>query len=170
MARLDLARIRDLIKVAVESDAVEVEIEEKGVRILVRQEATTVTLQTPYMMPFPPLTGATPGYMPQVVPSPVGVAESAAAVPDAPPAEEAAEPEGTVIRAPIVGTFFRAPAPDADPFVEVGSTIAVGDTLCIIEAMKNLNEIESEVAGIVKEILVQDAEPVSYDQSLFVIV
>jgi acetyl-CoA carboxylase biotin carboxyl carrier protein len=74
-----------------------------------------------------------------------------------------------VVKAPIVGTFYRAPSPDADPFVEVGDTVQEGDVLCIIEAMKLMNEIECETSGTVKEILVEDAEPVEFDQPLFVL-
>ncbi len=74
-----------------------------------------------------------------------------------------------VVKAPIVGTFYRAPSPDADPFVEVGDSVSEGDVLCIIEAMKLMNEIECETSGTVKEILVEDAEPVEFDQPLLVI-
>jgi acetyl-CoA carboxylase biotin carboxyl carrier protein len=77
--------------------------------------------------------------------------------------------EEYVVKAPIVGTFYRAPSPDADPFVEEGDTVGEGDVLCIIEAMKLMNEIECETSGTVKEILVEDAEPVEFDQPLFVI-
>ena len=73
------------------------------------------------------------------------------------------------MRAPIVGTFYAAPSPDSDDFVKVGSAVKKGDTLCIIEAMKLMNEIEAEVSGTVKQILVENAEPVEYDQPLFVI-
>jgi len=74
-----------------------------------------------------------------------------------------------VVKAPIVGTFYRAPSPDADPFVEVGDSVEEGDVLCIIEAMKLMNEIECETSGTVKEILVEDAEPVEFDQPLFIL-
>jgi acetyl-CoA carboxylase biotin carboxyl carrier protein len=77
--------------------------------------------------------------------------------------------EEHVVKAPIVGTFYRAPSPDADPFVEEGDTVGDGDVLCIIEAMKLMNEIECETSGTIKEILVEDAEPVEFDQPLFVI-
>jgi acetyl-CoA carboxylase biotin carboxyl carrier protein len=73
------------------------------------------------------------------------------------------------VRAPIVGTFYRRPSPDSDPYVEVGDSVGEGDVLCIIEAMKLMNEIECETSGTVKEILVEDAEPVEFDQPLFVI-
>jgi acetyl-CoA carboxylase biotin carboxyl carrier protein len=77
--------------------------------------------------------------------------------------------EEHVVKAPIVGTFYRAPSPDSDPFVEVGDSVSEGDVLCIIEAMKLMNEIECETSGTIQEILVEDAEPVEFDQPLFVI-
>ena len=88
----------------------------------------------------------------------------------APPDGEAAPAKrGTVVPAPIVGTFYRRPSPDDDPYVEVGDTVEEGDVLCLIEAMKLMNEIECETPGTIKEILVEDAEPVEYEQPLFVI-
>ena len=97
-------------------------------------------------------------------------AEPAAASAPAPsPAPKAAAPSGTQVTSPMVGTFYRAPSPGADPFVQVGSQVKKGDTLCIIEAMKLLNEIEAEVSGTVKEILVDNAQPVEFGQALFVI-
>lgn len=97
-----------------------------------------------------------------------------------PPAQETAEngtaeaetetaAEEHVVKAPIVGTFYRAPSPDAEPFVEVGDSVSEGDVLCIIEAMKLMNEIECETSGTIQEILVENAEPVEFDQPLFVI-
>jgi acetyl-CoA carboxylase biotin carboxyl carrier protein len=84
-------------------------------------------------------------------------------------AETETAAEEHVVKAPIVGTFYEAPSPDADPFVEVGDTVSEGDVLCIIEAMKLMNEIECETSGTIQEILVEDAEPVEFDQPLFVI-
>jgi acetyl-CoA carboxylase biotin carboxyl carrier protein len=92
----------------------------------------------------------------------------AAPAPEAPKAEEGC-PGCVEIRAPIVGTFYRAPAPDAPPYVKEGDRVEKGQVLCIIEAMKLMNEIESEVSGIVKKILVQNGEPVEYGQPLFLI-
>ena len=87
------------------------------------------------------------------------------------PAVEVAAPaiEGHVVKSPMVGTFYRQPSPDAKPFVEVGSSVAAGDTLCIIEAMKLLNEIESDKAGVIKAILVENGQPVEYGEPLFII-
>ncbi len=92
------------------------------------------------------------------------VPASAAAQPEAAPAIE-----GHIVKSPMVGTFYRAPSPDAKPFVDVGSTVAVGDTVCIIEAMKLLNEIECDFAGTIKKILVENGQPVEYGEPLFVI-
>ena len=80
-----------------------------------------------------------------------------------------AEVEGHVVKSPMVGTFYRSSSPDAKAFIDVGSKVAVGDTLCIIEAMKLLNEIESDVAGIVKKILLENGQPVEYGEPLFII-
>jgi acetyl-CoA carboxylase biotin carboxyl carrier protein len=80
-----------------------------------------------------------------------------------------AESEGHVVKSPMVGTFYRAPSPGAKAFVEVGQTVSTGDTLCIIEAMKLLNEIEADVGGTVKAVLVENGQPVEYSQPLFVI-
>ena len=77
--------------------------------------------------------------------------------------------EGHVVSSPMVGTFYRSPSPDADPFIEVGQRVGKGQVLCIVEAMKLMNEIEAETAGTIKQILVQNAEPVEFDQPLFVI-
>jgi len=93
--------------------------------------------------------------------------EDAEAGPTAPPLEE--EIAGYLVRSPIVGTFYRRPAPDEDPYVEVGDRVDVGDTVCIVEAMKVMNEVRTERAGIVKEILVEDGTPVEYGQPLMVI-
>ena len=83
--------------------------------------------------------------------------------------EPEAEPEGHIVKSPMVGTFYRSPSPGAKPFVEVGQAVKDGETLCIIEAMKLMNEIEADAAGVVKEILVENGQPVEYGQPLFVI-
>lgn len=109
-------------------------------------------------------------------PVPVAAAPAAAMpaapAPEAPAAEPAAAPQpaaasGVEVTAPIVGTFYEAPAPDADPFVKVGDTVEVGQVLCIIEAMKLMNEIEAETNGVITEVLINNGEPVEYGQALF---
>ena len=89
--------------------------------------------------------------------------------PAAPATPAAAAPQGHVVTSPMVGTFYRAPSPGADPFVQVGDTVKEGQTICIIEAMKLLNEIESDKSGVVKEILVENGQAVEYGQPLFVV-
>ena len=156
MRSLDLARIRDLLKVAAESGAAEVEIEERGVRIVVRRDVSAVMVQPSLMMA--PNAG---------IPAPAPVV-AMPADPSPPPREEEPE-EGVFVHAPTPGTFYAAPSPDTDNFVSVGDRVEPGDALCIIEAMKIMNEIESEVAGTILKILAKDAEPVEYDQRLFLI-
>ncbi len=102
-------------------------------------------------------------------PAPVRAAEPAAAAPAAPAAAPAASDKYKVITSPMVGTFYRAPAPDADPFVENGDAVDVGQTVCIIEAMKLMNEIESEFKGRIVQILVENAQPVEFGQKLFLV-
>ncbi|CAM3351083.1 acetyl-CoA carboxylase biotin carboxyl carrier protein [Rhodothermus bifroesti] len=179
---MDLERLRELLKIVAESGVAEVEIEEEDFKLVIRKNAPAIVMQ-PASLPYPMYA------MPQALPSPTVVPTAPAPVapaPQAPPAPEtppAVTPNQStsdgasvvtkakthVVRAPIVGTFYRAPSPDADPFVEVGDRVKPGDVLCIIEAMKLMNEIESEVAGVVKEILVENGQPVEYDQPLFVI-
>jgi acetyl-CoA carboxylase biotin carboxyl carrier protein len=92
-----------------------------------------------------------------------------AGAPGEPATPAAAAPQGHVVTSPMVGTFYRAPSPGSDPFVQVGDTVKQGQTICIIEAMKLLNEIESDTAGVVKEILVENGQAVEYGQPLFVV-
>jgi acetyl-CoA carboxylase biotin carboxyl carrier protein len=94
---------------------------------------------------------------------------AAAPAPEAPPAEEVPVDSGFVARSPMVGTFYRAPNPESPDFVKIGDTVSVGQTLCIIEAMKLLNEIESEQAGVIKQILCENGQGVEFDQPLFII-
>jgi acetyl-CoA carboxylase biotin carboxyl carrier protein len=112
----------------------------------------------------------------QQAPAPIAhyAAAPQQAAPIAAPAMEASEPaeeaiEGHVVNSPMVGSFYRSPSPDASPFVEVGDSVAVGDTICIIEAMKLLNEIEADHAGVIKKILVENGQPIEYGEPLFVI-
>ncbi len=183
---MDIAKVQALVRLVNESGVAEVEVEEGGLRIVVRRQSPTVTLQQlgqpggfPMQQAFPVQTG----YPPMPPPMPPAYAPPPSAPPSAPPVpapaappaapEPAAEPGSgeneVLIRAPIVGTFYSAPSPESDPFVKVGATVSEGDTLCIIEAMKLMNEVTSEHGGTVKEILVANAEPVEYDQPLFVL-
>jgi acetyl-CoA carboxylase biotin carboxyl carrier protein len=102
-------------------------------------------------------------------PVPAAAASAAPVAPAAPAPAAVDESRGTIVKSPMVGTFYRSPSPGAKVFVEIGQTVKVGDTLCIIEAMKLLNEIEAEVAGEIKEVLVENGQAVEYGQPLFVI-
>ena len=128
----------------------------------VRITRTVANTMQPVMQYAAPMMAAMPAAAPMAAPV---VAAPAAAAPAAVPAE----PEGHAVKSPMVGTFYRSSAPGAKPFVEVGSTVSVGETLCIIEAMKLMNEIESDKAGVVKAVLVESGQAVEYGQPMFVI-
>lgn len=178
---MDLAQIRELLRIVADSGVAEVEIEEKDFKLVVRKNGPAVFVQPPMM---PPLNmgypAGVPAYPPGYPPAPAAPAPERAAAPgpapspapapaEAAPPKEAPAANEITVRAPIVGTFYRASSPDASPFVEIGDEVAPGDVLCIIEAMKLMNEIEAEVKGRIKRILVENAQPVEYDQPLFVI-
>ena len=181
---MDLAQIQELLSIVAESGVAEVEIEEDDFRLVVRKSAPNITMQQPQSVPFYGVNYGPPQMPPQQAPAPPPQQAAraqqqpaqAAPAPQQKPAEPASSEEeaGTaenekVVRAPIVGTFYRAPAPDEAPFIEEGDEVKPGDVLCIIEAMKLMNEVECEVAGTIKQILNEDAQPVEYDQPLFVI-
>jgi acetyl-CoA carboxylase biotin carboxyl carrier protein len=152
---MDLRKLKTLIDLVAESGIAEIEVTEGEDKVRIVKHAQTV-VAAPSPVPAATLVAA---------PAPPASAPQPAATP-------AAEPEpaqGSLVKSPMVGTFYRSPSPGAKPFVEVGQAVKAGDTLCIIEAMKLLNEIEAEVAGEVKEILAENGQPVEYGQPLFVI-
>jgi acetyl-CoA carboxylase biotin carboxyl carrier protein len=165
---MDLSLVKKLVKLLSESDVDEIEIEEEGKKVRIAKHPQRVA---------PPVTWSHELPGPGVTPPPAIVAGPAAGVAPASvpaaipvPAPAAAPPANIVeIRSPIVGTFYRAPAPDAAPFVQVGSDVRSGTVLCIVEAMKLMNEIESDVAGKVARVMVENGQPVEYDQVLFLI-
>ncbi|ELC7280731.1 acetyl-CoA carboxylase biotin carboxyl carrier protein [Aeromonas veronii] len=151
---MDIRKIKKLIELVEESGIAELEISEgeESVRIS-RNFSGQVTTAMPQMM------------MQQAAP----VAAPAAAAPvAAAPAADAA-PSGHLMRSPMVGSFYRSSSPEAKPFVEVGQQVNVGDTLCIVEAMKMMNQIESDKAGVIKAILVENGQAVEFDEPLFII-
>ncbi|ARP87959.1 acetyl-CoA carboxylase biotin carboxyl carrier protein [Bordetella genomosp. 9] len=152
---MDLRKLKTLIDLVAESGIAELEITEGEGKVRIVKFSQTVQPVAYHQLPE-----AAPA--PQAVPA--APAAAAAPAPAAP-----AVPQGHVIKAPMVGTFYRAPNPGAAPFVDVGQSVKEGDPLCIIEAMKLLNEIEADKAGVIKEILVENGEPVEYGQPLFVI-
>lgn len=156
---MDLNYLRRLLKIFDESTVTELSIEEEGVAI-----AMSKTTGDPAGM-------VTPTYM-MNAPQPMMAAPALAAAPAAAPAVAPAAPandDGHKLLSPIVGTFYRAPSPDADSFVQVGQHVNVGETLCIVEAMKLMNEIESDMTGTVVKILVENGQPVEYNQPMFII-
>ena len=153
---MDLRKLKTLIDLVAESGIAELEITEGEGKVRIVKFSQPSTAPVVYA---PEAVQA----MPAVAPAAAAPA-AAAAAPEAP-----AAPAGHVVKAPMVGTFYRAPNPGASPFVEVGQAVKEGEALCIIEAMKLLNEIEADKAGVIKEILVENGEPVEYGQPLFVI-
>jgi acetyl-CoA carboxylase biotin carboxyl carrier protein len=147
---MDLRKLKKLIDLVQESGIGEIEITEGEEKVRITRQAAGSALLM-----------AAPGMQP------MGYGAPAAAPPaEAPPP---AEPKGHQLKSPMVGTFYRAPSPGAPTFVEIGQTVTKGQTLCIIEAMKLLNEIESDVSGTIKAILVENGQPVEYGQPLFLI-
>lgn len=159
---MDFKQIQDLIKTINKSNISELTIEENDFKITIRQkEDKVVTVAAP--------VAAMPVAQP-VVAAPAPAAPAAApAAPAAPAAAAPKEDNLVTIKSPMIGTFYRRPSPDKPLFVEVGDDIQVGKVVCIIEAMKLFNEIESEVAGRIVKILVEDSTPVEYDQPLFLV-
>lgn len=159
---MDIRSIRKLIEIVEQSDIAEIEIKEGEHNVRITRSKEPVILQAPAA----PLAAVAPAAAP-IAPSQAPTsAVNTPAEATAPVAEEAS---GHKVTSPMVGTFYSAPSPDADAFVKVGDQVSEGDTLCIIEAMKIMNPIESDVTGTVKQILVQNAEPVEFGQPLFVI-
>ena len=156
---MDLRKLKTLIDLVSESGVAELEITEGDdrVKIVNRVGAAPVAAAAPAVIATPVVASAAPA----AAPAPAVAAEPAAA----PVAAEDTRP----INSPMVGTFYRAPSPGAKPFADVGQKVKAGDTVCIIEAMKLLNEIETEYDGVIKEILVENGQPVEFGQPLFVI-
>jgi acetyl-CoA carboxylase biotin carboxyl carrier protein len=150
---MDLRKLKKLIDLVQESGIAELEITEGEEKVkIVKGGAVTMTA------------------VPQVAIAPApALAAPAAASAGAAPAEPEPGQDGHVVKAPMVGTFYRSPSPDAKAFVEVGQAVKEGDTICIIEAMKLMNEIEADASGVVKAILVENGQPVEYGQPLFIL-
>ncbi|MCA2004825.1 MAG: acetyl-CoA carboxylase biotin carboxyl carrier protein [Ignavibacterium sp.] len=154
---MDLNLIKKLVKILETSEVTDIEIEENGTKIKVAKKVRIApAMQT--VTNVPSQTTA------------VSVQQKEETKPvEKKTTEETAESSLHTVRSPIVGTFYRAPAPDADPYVQVGDVVSVGTVLCIVEAMKLMNEIESDVNGKIVKILVENGKPVEYNQPLFLI-
>jgi acetyl-CoA carboxylase biotin carboxyl carrier protein len=161
---MDFKQIQELIKLVNRSNIGELTIEENSFRITIKQKEDS--LQTPSSA-APLQTSYTPAPVQQ--PSASSSLSLPAAASPLPPASEAKSDNVITIKSPMIGTFYRSPAPDKPPLVSVGDEITPGKPVCIIEAMKLFNEIESEVSGRIVKVLVEDASPVEYDQPLFLV-
>lgn len=164
---MDLKEIENLLDLIAKSEVNEVSIEEGDFKIKVKKkpdvkESAPQQMPMQYQVPVQPQQ-APQQQAPQQQPAGGGGQSSG----EESGGEE--QPSGKVVKSPIVGTFYEAPSPNDDPFVNVGDNVEKGQTLCIVEAMKIMNEIESDYSGEVKKVLVEDAEPVEYDQPLFII-
>jgi acetyl-CoA carboxylase biotin carboxyl carrier protein len=149
---MDIRKIKKLIELVEESGISELEITEGEESVRIHRGGSSAAVQ----------------YAPQMMQAPM--MQAAPAMPAAAPAEVAAPVQtGHIVKSPMVGTFYRSSSPESKTFVEIGQSVNVGDTLCIVEAMKMMNQIESDKAGVVKEILVDNQEPVEFDQPMFVI-
>lgn len=155
---MEIKDIQNLIKFVAKSGASEVKLEMEDIKITIKTGSDDKA-ETTYIQQMPAMAA-----MPQQA-APV----AAAPVTPAAPAAEAEDAKFITVKSPIIGTFYRKPSPDKPVFAEVGKTIAVGDVLCVIEAMKLFNEIESEVSGKIVKVLVDDASPVEFDQPLFLV-
>ncbi len=147
---MDIRKIKKLIELIEESDVEEIEISEGEESLRISRRSKTPAAAAPIYAPAP---------------------VAAAPAPIAAPAEaaEPTTPAGHSLNSPMVGTFYRSPAPGAAAFAEVGQSVSVGDTVCIVEAMKMMNQIEADKSGVIKAILVEDGEPVEFDQPLVII-
>ena len=157
---MNIKEIQDLIKFVAKSGVSEVEIEQNNFKIIIKSEDKSkeekqILVQAPAPVPMPVVASA----------------RAEAPAPEIKAPEQAADEDSkyVTITSPMIGTFYRSSGPDKDPFVSVGTTIAKGDTVCIIEAMKLFNEIEAEITGKIVKVLVDDATPVEYDQPLFLV-
>ncbi len=160
---MDLRKLKKLIELVEESSIAELEITEGEEKVRISKSGAGVQNYA---------------FMPSAIPSVIAPAQQQSSVPASPDVDKTNEtttsdassiPEGHIVKSPMVGTFYRAPSPGASAFVEVGQRVKEGDTLCIIEAMKLLNEIEADKSGIIKAILLENGQPVEYGEPLFVI-
>ena len=158
---MDLRKLKTLIDLVAESDIAELEVTEGESKVRIVKSSAMPQNQMVMMQPQ--------GMMPQYHAGPAHAPGAPAAAPAAPAVAVAAEPTGHVVKSPMVGTFYRSSAPGAAAFVEIGQSIKEGDTLCIIEAMKLLNEIDADKSGTITQILVENGQPVEFGQPLFVI-
>jgi acetyl-CoA carboxylase biotin carboxyl carrier protein len=171
MMNVDVEAIKLLLELVREHELAEFELEQEGIKIRVRKQGAVHTLSAPaVMMPAPPALALAPAAPAASLPAPaLAAAGGGAGAGGGAVLEDAESLELAVVTSPIVGTFYRAPDPSSPPFVEIGQRVQKGKTLCIIEAMKLMNEIESEYEGEVVKVYVENGQPVQYGERLFAI-
>ena len=159
---MDIRKVKKLIELLEESNIDEIEIKEGEESVRISRNSMQPMMAAP----------AAPAYAPVPAAAPAPAPAPTAAAPEPAPAAEPAAPTttGHVVKSPMVGTFYRAPSPSSPSFAEVGQTVKVGDVICIVEAMKIMNQIEADKSGTIEAILVDNGEPVEFDQPLFSIV
>lgn len=159
---MEFKQIQELLKAVNKSTISELTIEEEGGFKITIKQATAEAIAMPVAQ-YAPIAA------PMAAPAPAAAPATAAPAPAAPAAASTPSANEKVIKSPMIGTFYRSSAPDKPPFVSVGDDIKTGDVVCIVEAMKLFNEIESEVSGKIVKVLVDDGTPVEYDQPLFIV-
>lgn len=161
---MELNEIQDLIKFVAKSNVSEIELESKGFKLIIKNKSSETQV-------YASAPAAAPQVFQQSIPVAAAPAPQAPAAPVAPaaPAPAAKNSKYITVKSPMIGTYYTKPSPDKPEFVKVGDDVKAGTVLCVIEAMKLFNEIESEVSGKIVEILVKDSSPVEYDQPLFII-
>jgi acetyl-CoA carboxylase biotin carboxyl carrier protein len=157
---MDIRKVKKLIELLEESGIGEIEIKEGEESVRISRGVSGTLATQPAYAPPPPA----PAPVASAAPAPAAPAEAEAAAGGAP------STSGKVVKSPMVGTFYRSPSPSSPSFVEVGKTVKAGDVLCIVEAMKMMNQIEAEVSGTIEAVLVENGEPVEFDQPLFSII
>lgn len=153
---MDIRKVKKLIELLEESNINEIEIKEGEESVRISRSSSVQPAYAPMPMVQAPAQPQQP--MTQPAPAPAAATQPAAA-----------EPAGHSVRSPMVGTFYRSPSPTSAPFVEVGQSVKAGDVICIVEAMKMMNQIEADKSGVIEAILAEDGQPVEYDQPLIVI-
>lgn len=159
---MDIKEIQSLIKFVAKSGASEVKLEMEDIKITIRTGSDSSSSEATFVQQVPVAQAPVAATLP-----PAAVEQKAPETSEAAPADD--DSKYVTIKSPIIGTFYRKPSPDKPPFVEVGDSVGKGDVLCVIEAMKLFNDIESEVSGKIVKILVDDSSPVEFDQPLFLV-
>lgn len=167
---MTLKEIQEIIKLVAKTELSEFKLKDGDVKLHIRGKsyvAVAPQVASPASPSIINVPAAAPAYPAPVPPPAPAAAPTNTPAPAAPPAEESSK--YVEVKSPMIGTFYRASSPDKDPYVKVGDQINAGDTVCIVEAMKLFNEIEAEVSGTIVKVLVEDAQPIEYDQPLFLV-